>query len=143
MSKMRRRIPRGNPNLCKQNSIVATLFRYKIICTVRMRIGSFVMSHNHCINQSRTQSNACARARMALALGKLNFSCAVIGLMCMPTKPEPLNLGVPVVNFPRANAILARAQALLWVRDCASIVYDVHRYKPLALLMILIGLLAQ
>ena len=40
--------------------------------------------------QSRTQSNACARARMALALGKLNFSCAVIGLTCMPTKPEPL-----------------------------------------------------
>ena len=33
-------------------------------------------------------------------------------------EPEPLNLGVPVVNFPRANAILARAQALLWVRDC-------------------------
>jgi hypothetical protein len=48
---------------------------------------------------------------------------------------EPLNLGVPVVcrhallinvkpitaqeklYFPRANAILARAQALLWVRD--------------------------
>jgi hypothetical protein len=30
--------------------------------------------------QSRTQSNACVRARMALALGKLNFSCAVIGL---------------------------------------------------------------
>ena len=50
-------------------------------------------------------------------VGKLNFSCAVIGLTCMPTKPEPLNLGVPVVNFPRANAILARAQALLWVRD--------------------------
>ena len=71
--------------------------------------------------QSRTQSNACARARMALALGKLNFSCAVIGLTCMPTKPEPLNLGVPVVNFPRANAILARAQALLWVRDWPSI----------------------
>ena len=69
------------------------------------------------VEQSRTQSNACARARMALALGKLNFSCAVIGLTCMPTKPEPLNLGVPVVNFPRANAILARAQALLWVRD--------------------------
>jgi hypothetical protein len=41
----------------------------------------------------------------------------VIGLTCMPTKPEPLNLGIPVVNFPRANAILARAQALLWVRD--------------------------
>jgi hypothetical protein len=51
-------------------------------------------------------------------------------------QPEPLNLGVPVLcrharlinvkpitaqekfNFPRANAILARAQALLWVRDC-------------------------
>jgi hypothetical protein len=32
-------------------------------------------------------------------------------------EPEPLNLGVPVVNFPRANAILACAQALLWVRD--------------------------
>jgi hypothetical protein len=30
--------------------------------------------------QSRTQSNACARARMALPLGKLNFSCAVISL---------------------------------------------------------------
>jgi hypothetical protein len=30
--------------------------------------------------QSLTQSNACARARMALALGKLTFSCAVIGL---------------------------------------------------------------
>ena len=35
----------------------------------------------------------------------------------MPTKPEPLNLGVPVVNIPSANAILGRAQALLWVRD--------------------------
>jgi hypothetical protein len=33
-------------------------------------------------------------------------------------EPEPLNLGVPVVNFPRANVILTRAQALLWVRDC-------------------------
>ena len=32
------------------------------------------------ITQSRTQSNACARTRMALALGKLNFACAVIGL---------------------------------------------------------------
>jgi hypothetical protein len=29
-------IPQGNPNLCKQNSIVATLFRSKFICTVRM-----------------------------------------------------------------------------------------------------------
>jgi hypothetical protein len=34
----------------------------------------------HMLEQSRTQSNACVRARMALALGKLNFSCAVIGL---------------------------------------------------------------
>ena len=32
-------------------------------------------------------------------------------------EPEPLNLGVPIVNFPRANAILARPQTLLWVRD--------------------------
>jgi hypothetical protein len=48
----------------------------------------------------------------------------VIGLMCMPTKPEPLNLGVPVVNFPRANAILARAQALLWVRDWTNTRYS-------------------
>ena len=31
-------------------------------------------------SQSRSQNNACARARMASALGKLNFSCAVIGL---------------------------------------------------------------
>jgi hypothetical protein len=30
--------------------------------------------------QSRTQGNACARTRKVLALGKLNFSCAVIGL---------------------------------------------------------------
>ena len=75
-------------------------------------------------NEFKMASGKCAFldlaacARMALALGKLNFSRAVIGLTCMPTKPEPLNLGVPVVNFPRANAILARAQALLWVRDC-------------------------
>ena len=79
--------------------------------------------------QSRTQSNACAQARMALTLGKLNFSCAVIGLTfinhaCRQRTGTPkfrgsgtLNLGVPVVNFPRANAILAHAQALLWVRD--------------------------
>jgi hypothetical protein len=51
-------------------------------------------------------------------------------------QPEPLNLGVPVLcrharltnvkpitaqekfNFLKANAFLARAQALLWVRDC-------------------------
>ena len=72
---------------------------------------------------------------MALALRKLNFSCAVIGLMCMPTKPEPLNLGVPVVNFPRANAILARAQALLWVRDCGGSSMDVFWNDPMPLTM--------
>jgi hypothetical protein len=32
-------------------------------------------------SQSRTHSNSYARARMALALGKLNFACAVIGLI--------------------------------------------------------------
>ena len=32
-------------------------------------------------------------------------------------QPKPQNLGVPVVYFPRVNAILAHAQALLWVRD--------------------------
>jgi hypothetical protein len=89
------------------------------------------------------------RARMALALGKLNFSCAMIGLTfvnraCRQRTGTPKfrgsgnlvprafeercegqlfasflkgpgdEVGVPVVNFPRANA---RAQALLWVRD--------------------------
>ena len=48
----------------------------------------------------------------------------------MPTKPESLNLGVPVVNFPRANAILARAQALLWVRDWVKTLIDLHRCSP-------------
>jgi hypothetical protein len=41
----------------------------------------FLSTNDVCdVTQSRTQSNAYARARMALALGKLNFSCAVIGL---------------------------------------------------------------
>ena len=72
-----------------------------------------------CLRQSRTQSNACARARKTLALGKLTTGT--------------LNLGVPVpallinvkpitaqekFNFPRVNAFLACAQALLWERDC-------------------------
>jgi hypothetical protein len=65
----------------------------------------------------------------------LNFSCAVIGLTCMPTKPEPLNLGVPVVNFPRANAILARAQALLWVRDCYLYTYNFGKISMIFLLL--------
>ena len=89
--------------------------------------------------QSRTQSNACARARMALALGKLTtgtpkFSgsgslsaCTIdISIVHADKEPEPLNLGVPVVNFPRANAILARAQALLWVRDWLAHGVDIH-----------------
>ena len=42
----------GNPNLCKQNSIVATLFRSKIICTVRIRIGSFVLNVPQSLHQS-------------------------------------------------------------------------------------------
>jgi hypothetical protein len=74
---------------------------------------------NSITSQSRTQSNACARARMALALGKLNFSCAMIGLTFI-IRTYRQRTGTPkfrVVNFPRANAILARAQALLWVRD--------------------------
>jgi hypothetical protein len=60
--------------------------------------------------QSRIQSNACARARMALALGKLNF------FLCCDWF-NVYQSCIPVVNFPRANAIHARAQALLWVRD--------------------------
>jgi hypothetical protein len=62
------------------------------------------------------------RAIEALPLGKYNFSCVVIGLTFINSacrqQPEPLNLGVPVVYFPRANAFRARAQALLWARDC-------------------------
>ena len=64
---------------------------------------------------------------MALARVKLNFSCTVIGLTFIivhaDKEPEHLNLGVPVVNFPRANAFLARAQALLWVRNCMRVSY--------------------
>ena len=51
------------------------------VCTYSVPTCSHIALHHrlHCI-QSRTQSNACARTRMALALGKLNLSCAVIGL---------------------------------------------------------------
>jgi hypothetical protein len=68
-------------------------------------------------NQSRTQSNACARARMALALGKLTTGTPKFrgsGFVGMHVKPITAQ---EKFNFPRANAILARAQALLWVRD--------------------------
>jgi hypothetical protein len=67
--------------------------------------------------QSRTQSNACARARMALAPGKLTTGTPKFrgsGFVGMHVKPITAQ---EKVNFPRANAILARAQALLWVRD--------------------------
>jgi hypothetical protein len=67
--------------------------------------------------QSRTQSNACARARMALALGKLTTGIHKFrgsGFVGMHVKPITAQ---EKFNFPRANAILARAQALLWVRD--------------------------
>jgi hypothetical protein len=70
--------------------------------------------------QSRTQSNACARARMALALGKLTTGtpkfrgCGFVGMHVKPITAQEK------FNFPRANAILARAQALLWVRNCNS-----------------------
>ena len=57
---------------------------------------------------------------MALALGKLNFSCAVIGLTfinraCRQRTGTPKFRGSGC-QFPQS--ILARAQALLWVRDC-------------------------
>jgi hypothetical protein len=103
--------------------ILQTLFQHKVfVITPTLNAGSCCSRHFNHGNQSRTQSNACARATKALALEKLNFSCAVIGLSIVHAnkEPEPLNLGVPVVNFPRANAFLARAQALLWVRDCMA-----------------------
>ena len=69
---------------------------------------------------SYTQSNTCARAREALALGKYNFFCAVIGLTFIHStcrhQLEPLNVGVPVVYFPIANAFLTRAQVSLQKR---------------------------
>ena len=70
--------------------------------------------------QSRTQSNAYARARMALALGKLTTGTPKFrgsGFVGMHVKPITAQ---EKFNFPRANAILARAQALLWVRDCMA-----------------------
>ena len=70
--------------------------------------------------QSRTQSNACARARMELALGKLTTGTPKFrgsGFVGMHVKPITAQ---EKFNFPRANAILARAQALLWVRDCGA-----------------------
>ena len=76
-----------------------------------------------CYAQSRTQSNACARARMALAVGKLTTGTPKFrgsGFVGMHVKPITAQ---EKFNFPRANAILARAQALLWVRDCVMPAY--------------------
>ena len=66
------------------------------------------------ISYPETQSNACARARMALALGKLTTGTPKFrgsGFVGMHVKPITTQ---EKFNFPRANAILARAQALLW-----------------------------
>jgi hypothetical protein len=55
---------------------------------------------------------------MALALGKLTTGTPKFrgsGFVGMHVKPITAQ---KKFNFPRANAILARAQALLWVRDC-------------------------
>ena len=69
---------------------------------------------------------------MALALGKLTTGTPKFrgsGFVCMHVKPITAQ---EKFNFPRANAILARAQALLWVRDWAQttwqpwIHYSVH-----------------
>jgi hypothetical protein len=57
---------------------------------------------------------------MALALGKLTTGTPKFrgsGFVGMHVKPITAQ---EKFNFPRANAILARAQALLWVRDCIS-----------------------
>jgi hypothetical protein len=72
--------------------------------------------------QSRTQSNACARARKALALGKLTtrgtpkFRGSGSLSACTMINVKPITVQEKF-NFTRANAILVRAQALLWVRD--------------------------
>ena len=61
--------------------ILQTLFQHKVfVITSTLNAGSCCSRHFSHGNQSRTQIDACARATMALALGKLNFSCAVIGL---------------------------------------------------------------
>ena len=55
---------------------------------------------------------------MALALGKLTTGTPQFrgsGFVGIHVKPITTQ---EKFNFPRANAILARAQALLWVRDC-------------------------
>jgi hypothetical protein len=54
---------------------------------------------------------------MALALGKLTTGTPKFrgsGFVGMHVKPITAQ---KKFNFPRTNAILARAQALLWVRD--------------------------
>ena len=90
-------------------------------------VSDFVCLHKV---QSRTQSNACARARMALALGKLTTGTPKFrgsGFVGMHVKPITAQ---EKFNFPRANAILARAQALLWVRDCIKCESVCHASDP-------------
>jgi hypothetical protein len=58
---------------------------------------------------------------MALALGKLTTGTPKFrgsGFVGMHVKPITAH---EKFNFPRANAILARAQALLWVRYCLQV----------------------
>ena len=71
--------------------------------------------------QSRTQSNVYARARKALSPGKLTTGTPKFRVPVLCRHARLINVK-PITaqekfNFPRANAILARAQALLWVRD--------------------------
>ena len=98
-----------NLNLVKTHFNL-TKYKHALICPVP-KVNSLTM-------QSRTQSNACARGRMALALGKLTTGTPKFrgsGFVGMHVKPISAQ---EKFNLPRANAILARAQALLWVRDC-------------------------
>ena len=73
--------------------------------------------------QSRTQRNACARARKALDLGKYNFPCAVIGLTfinssCRQTTGTPKFRGSSCL-FPQSQCLPSlRTGIALGVRDC-------------------------
>ena len=82
-----------------------------------------VTSHSFTVTPRRAQSRN-ARAMMALALGKLNFSCAVIGLTfinraCRQRTGTPKFRGSGC-QFPQSQCHPSPAQALLWVRDCGG-----------------------
>jgi hypothetical protein len=74
-------------------------------------------------NYNTVSYNLVPRAMPVRGLGRHwlwgNIIFPVIGLSVVHAdkEQEPLNVGVPVVYFPRANAFLVSAQALLWVRD--------------------------